>query len=199
MPDPRQPRPLQSFNLFGDDVLLMLSRAWAEQTTEQLGTAKECRRRYEAIEATYERVDHDGEITQDVVSSAFRALWTAEALLITSASNLERWMTKLYRARNRRPRTNVEHLRTLRNALEHLHEANIDDDNWVATARTTTAERSGIGALPDAQLSIGLDGDGRIFGVITHDDLTTLVRALLDELDAELRDYAADWIEWQSE
>src|SRR4051794_21424076 len=129
MPDPRQPRPLQSFNLFGDDVLLMLSRAWADQTAEQLRTAKERRRRYEAIESTYERMDHDGEITQDVVSAAFRALWTAEALLITSASNLERWMTKLYRARNRRPRTNVDHLRTLRNALEHLHEANIDDEN----------------------------------------------------------------------
>jgi hypothetical protein len=172
----------------------MLSRAWAEQTAEQLRTAQNCRRRYEAVESTYERMDHDGEITRDVVSSAFRALWTSEALLITSASNLDRWMSKLYRARNRRPRTDVEHLRTLRNALEHLHEANIDDDNWIATARTPTAERSGIGALPDARLSIGLEG-----GVITHDDLTALVRSLLDELDAELRDYAADWIEWQRE
>lgn len=159
----------------------------------------DCRRRYEAIESTFERMDHDGEITHDVVSSAFRALWTSEALLITSASNLERWMTRLYRSRNRRPRTNVEHLRTLRNALEHLHEASIDDDSWVATARTPTAERTGIGALPDAQLSIGLGDDGRIFGVLTYEELTALVRSLLDELDAELRDYALDWIEWHQE
>lgn len=48
---------------------------------------------------------------------------------------------------------------------------------------------------PDAQLSIVLDGDGRIFGMITDDDWTALARAPLNELDAELRDHASTSLE----
>jgi hypothetical protein len=103
---------------------------------------------------------------------------------------------KLYIARRRRVPESLENLKRLRNAIEHLDEAELDQESWTATARTAAARTRGIGALPNQSLAIGVTGDGKLFGVMTHDELEGLVLRLLDELAQELDDHARDWFEF---
>jgi hypothetical protein len=190
---PRRPLPLQTLDGLGDeDLPLMMAKTWAAQTSELLALAKERRKTFRAIDRIYERNDGDG-ITEEAVGDALRSVWGTETLLVFSASQLETWTAKLYRARDRRASARHPHLTALRNALAHLDEADIDDDSWIATPRTPTAARRGIGALPNAELSIGLSGDGKLFGILTHEELERLVDNLLDELAQEIDDYASAW------
>jgi hypothetical protein len=192
MPFPQQ---LQSFDADGDDIPLMLARSWADATHELLGRSKELRRRHRNLDSMYERMDGDG-ITWEAVQESFRRVWSTDCLLILSAANLEAWVRKLYIARRRRVPASLENLKRLRNAIEHLDEAELDEESWTATARTVAARTRGIGALPNQSLAIGLTGDAKLFGVITHDELEGLVRGLLDELAQELDEYAQDWFEF---
>ncbi|WP_425839878.1 hypothetical protein [Microbacterium sp. PA5] len=192
MPGPQQ---LQSFDADGDDIPLMLARSWADSTFELLRLSKERRRRHASLDSMYERMDGDG-ITWDGVQESLRQVWSTDCLLILSAANLEAWVRKLYIARRRRVPEPLENLKRLRNAIEHLDEAELDEESWTATARTAAARTRGIGALPNQSLAIGLTGDGKLFGVITHDELERLVAGLLDELAQELDDYARDWFEF---
>lgn len=192
------PDPLQSFNSDGDDIPLMLARSWADATLELLAKSREKRRRYVVLDKSYERMDVEGLAWEDV-QKALRDVWSTDCLLILSSSNLEVWVRKLYQARRRKAPKQLANLKRLRNAIEHLDEANLDEMTWTATARTTAALKSGIGALPNQELAIGLTGDGLLFGVISHEELETLVSGLLDELWQELDEYARDWFEFLDE
>lgn len=185
--------PLQPFGgLDDEDLPLMMAKSWAAQTSELLALAKQRRKTFRAVDNMYERNDGDG-ITAEAVGEALRSAWTTETLLVFSASQLEIWTAKLYRARQRRAAPPHPHLTALRNALAHLEEADFDDENWIATPRKAVSAKCGIGALPDAELFIGLSGDGKLFGVLTHSELEALVERLLGELAQELDDYGSDW------
>lgn len=186
--------PLQSFNPSGDDVPLFLARSWAERTANALREAQELRERFRTLDRQYERMDSDF-LTWEDVQKAFSAVWTAECLLIVTASQFELWLTKLHLARNRSAPERLPYLRELRNSVVHLDEAIIDEEEWVATAGSRAGERSGIGALPGAQLSLWLNGSGDVLNVISADALEAYVDSLLDELARELDDYASDWYE----
>jgi len=186
---------LQSFDLNGDDIPLMLARSWADATYELLVQSRDRRRRHRNLDSMYERMDGDG-VTWGAVEEALRRVWSTDCLLILSASNLESWVRKLYRARRRRVPESLPNLKQLRNAIEHLDEAELDEESWTASARTKSSEKHGIGSLPNQSLALGITGDGKLFGVITHNELETLVHSLLRELADELDDYAQSWFEF---
>jgi hypothetical protein len=192
------PLPLQSFEGEPEDLPLMLARGWAEASTRLLGESAELRRTYRALSRAYDRMDGDGISEVDLIAK-IREIWITESMLVHAASNLEVWIAKLYRVRRRRVPRPIRHLKQLRNALEHLEEASFDDESGVATARTQQATRSGIGALPGAQLQVGLGGDGLLFGVISPDELHTLVGGLVADLDGELDEHVEDWIDFMNE
>jgi hypothetical protein len=190
--------PLQTFDGEGDDLPLMLARGWAEASMRLLQEASAMRKEYRALDRAYERMDIEGLSESDLLDK-IRRIWIAESMLVHAASSLEIWMAKLYRTRRRKPRPQVAYLRQLRNALEHLEEADFDDEGWIATARTAQGARRGIGALPEAKLEVGLGPDGLLFGVIAPAELHSLVDDLVRELDRELDEYAQDWFDFISE
>lgn len=189
------PDTLQTFDSDGDDIPLMLARSWADATFEMLELSRKRRSDYRWISRTYDRMDGDA-VDLAMLHRAIREVWSTDCLLILSASNLEAWIRKLYRARRRKLPERLKHLKQLRNAIEHLDDANIDEETWTATARLQQSKKSGIGALPNQELAIGISGDGLLFGILSHDDLEGLVRGLLSELSQELDDYAQDWYEF---
>jgi hypothetical protein len=189
------PDTLQTFDSDGDDIPLMLARSWADATFEMLELSRKRRSDYRSISRTYDRMDGDA-VDLAMLHRAIREVWSTDCLLILSASNLEAWIRKLYRARRRKLPEPLKHLKQLRNAIEHLDDANIDEETWTATARLQQSKKSGIGALPNQELAIGISGDGLLFGILSHDDLEGLVRGLLSELSQELDDYAQDWWEF---
>jgi hypothetical protein len=96
------PGTLQSFSPDGEDVILSLTVSWAGAVREQLENVKVRVRHYDNVDRMYERMD--GDITIDDLAAAWQAAWTAEALLVISADNLERWIKRLYREHGREPR-----------------------------------------------------------------------------------------------
>ncbi|MEW1706976.1 hypothetical protein AB0230_07015 [Microbacterium sp. NPDC089190] len=186
---------LNTFDADGDDVPLMLARSWADSTFEMLELSRKRRRDYRWVSRSYDRMDGDA-VDLARLQRAIREVWSTDCLLIISAANLEAWTRKLYRARRRREPKPLENLKRLRNAIEHLDEADIDEETWIATARNPRALKSGIGALPNQKLGIGVSGDGLLFGVMSYEDLENLVNGLLGELSQELDDYARDWFEF---
>lgn len=189
---------LRSFEGHEDDIPLWIAQSWADSTRRMLEMSKERRKTYFSLCHMYERMDGDG-ITTDSVEAAMRDVWSTDCLLILSAANLETWIAKLYRVRSRKapkPHPNLAHLR---NAIEHLEEAELDNESSTAFPRTRQSRARGIGALPGQELLIGLTGDGKLFGVISHDELEALAMSLLDELDAELQAYAMDHLAAQLE
>jgi len=182
---------LRSFVGDADDIPLWMARSWADSTRRMLQMSKDRRQTYFGLSHMYERMDGDG-ITANSVEAAMRDVWSTDCLLILSAANLETWIAKLYRARDRKVPKTHPNLAHLRNAIEHLDEAQLDNESSTALPRTQQSRTRGIGALPGQELLIGLTGDGKLFGILTHDELEALAMSLLDELDAELQSYAED-------
>lgn len=180
---------LQSFSSDGEDVVLSLAVSWAGAVREQLHNVKKRVANYINVENMYERMD--GDITMDHLAASWQAAWTAEALLVISADNLERWVKRLYKERGREPVPAHPQLRSLRNAIEHMDESDFEDDEWVARAAGSKQKR-GLGSLPDASLPIDVGSRDSVFGLISHDDLQSIVDSLIHELEQELDDYATD-------
>lgn len=178
--------PLQSFDPDGEDVILSLAVSWAGAVREQLHNVKDRVRHFHNVGNMYERMG--GDVTMDELAASWQAAWTAEALLVISADNLERWIKRLYTERGRQPRPPHPQLRALRNAIEHMDESEFDNEEWVA--RPGRSQGRGLGALPDARLSISVGDRENVFGLISHDELQAIVSALIDELERELSDYA---------
>ncbi len=181
----------QTFENDGDDLPLFMARSWAEASVRHYREARELRRRFVTLDKAHERMD-PVEITWHDVMGAFSAAWTAESMLIISASQFEVWLAKLYESRGLTPPERMPYLRELRNAIVHLDASVIDTESW--TARPSERQtRTGVGALPDGELLIWLNGTEDVLGVISADALEAYVRSLLDELRDELDDYASDW------
>ncbi|MDD7930789.1 hypothetical protein [Microbacterium thalli] len=191
-PDPN--RPLQSFSADGEDVILSLAVSWAGAVREQLHNVRHRVAIYNNFDELYER--NDGDVTMDQLAASWQAAWTAEALLVISADNLERWIKRLYTDRGREPRAPHPQLRALRNAVEHMDESEFDDD-WIA--RPGRRQERGLGALPEASLPISTGDRTMVFGLIPHDELASIVTGLIGELDREIADYAQDMIAFYRE
>ncbi|WP_426624432.1 hypothetical protein ACPPVW_18800 [Leifsonia sp. McL0607] len=186
---------LQSFDPDGEDVILSLAVSWAGAVREQLHNVKERVRNFHNVDNMYERMD--GDVTMDDLAASWQAACTAEAMLVISADNLERWIKRLYTARGRQPRAPHPQLRALRNAIEHMDESEFDDDEWVA--RSGKSQKLGLGALPESRLLISVGSNDKVFDLISHDELQGIVNALLDELEREQTDYAKDRIAFDHE
>lgn len=180
--------PLQSFNADGEDVILSLAVSWAGAVREQLHNVKTRVAHFHDVDRMYERMD--GDVTMDQLAAAWQAAWTAEALLVISADNLERWIKRLYVERGRAPLKPHPQLRALRNTVEHMDESEFGEDDWVA--RPGRGQSRGLGALPGASLPIAVGSREQVFGLISHNELEGIVNVLIDELDRELDDYATD-------
>lgn len=187
------PQPLQSFNGADDeDLPLFLARSWAETTARDFREARRKRQRFVSVDRAHERMD-PVEISWHDVIRAFSEAWTAECKLIISAEQFELWLAKLYVARGREEPARLPYLKELRNAVVHLSESDIDEDEWVARPSGYRQLTYGVGALPQGELAIWLNGTADVLGVISADALEQYVAALLGELDRELDDYASDW------
>ncbi|WP_324701303.1 hypothetical protein [Micrococcus sp. HOU01] len=171
-------------------MVLSLAVSWAGAVREQLHNVKTRVAYFHSIDSMYERMD--GDVTMDQLASAWQAAWTAEALLVISADNLERWIRRLYVDRGREPLERHSQLRTLRNAVEHMDESEFDEDDWVA--RPGEPQSRGLGALPDASLRIAVGSLEQVFGLISHEELQGIVDVLISELEREIDDYATDMI-----
>lgn len=116
-----------------------------------------------------------------------RQQWADEQALVWAAHQLERWTRRLAMERGDDPVPRDRVLADLRNALEHLDEADFDG----GAAIPGEGSRS-LAALPGGRLSVR-SGGRLAFGLIEVDELERRALALVEAVEEELMQEAADW------
>ncbi|MEV6900281.1 hypothetical protein [Amycolatopsis sp. NPDC051372] len=108
-----------------------LVETWAEAVLRQ---AERDNSAWADLNQAWDRFDRaDGwSSAGDERSKAFRQLWAETHLLVWSARQLESWVARLATERGEPVPTEDPWLKTLRDALEHLNEAEVRDGHAVA-------------------------------------------------------------------
>jgi hypothetical protein len=159
---------------------------WAEAVMLQVERVRQIRRKADADGRAYERME-DWSPTQLDLARNFRAQWAEEQTLVWAAHQVERWAWRLAEERSEDPPPRDQVLADLRNALEHLDEAEFDGGHAVPGDRSRS-----LRALPNSRLAIET-GHRLAFGLIDVDELERRALAVVGTVEDELMEAAADW------
>lgn len=153
----------------------------------QVERVRQIRRKTDADDRAFEYME-DWSPTQLDLEKNFRAQWAEEQTLVWAAHQVERWTRRLAQERGVQPPPRDQVLADLRNTLEHLDEAEFEDNHAVPGDKGNRSLR----ALPNARLAIET-GDRRAFGLIDVDELERRALAVVGAVEDELMEEAADW------
>jgi hypothetical protein len=172
-----------------EEQSLMLVQAWAERVLRQVEQVRVLRKRNAQDGRNYERME-DWSPTQFDLDRNFRELWTAEHTMVWAAHQLERWSRRLAVERGQEPREYDQLLADVRNALEHLDEAEFTKDYAVPGDRKSNRS---LRKLPDGRLPID-GGYGLAFGLIDREVLEQRALAMVCMVEDELHQEMTDWV-----
>lgn len=157
------------------DYALLLARAWSGRLEAELPAAVQATQSLRALWSAYDHSD-DWRIDQPALDLAFRAMWTADATLIWTANQVDRWTVQLARETKQPVPATVPGLRTPHNALEHLDDAVFEDDGY-ATAPSGKAGFA-LSNLPNGRLLVAdWKPGGKLYGLIEINPIRDLARA----------------------
>ena len=160
---------------------------WAEAVMRQVDRVREARRKARSLGRAYERMEDWSPDDLDLARS-FRAQWTEEQALVWAAHQVERWARRLAEERGEEPPPRDQVLADLRNALEHLDEAEFEGHHAVPGDRSRS-----LRALPGSRLLIATREDGFAFGLIDVSELESRALGVVGTVEDELMQEAADW------
>lgn len=176
---------------------------WADEVRRLVPQVKELR---EAHDRDSRAMDYGEDWSPDEhdMYASWRRLWAAQHHLVWAANQLERWVSRLATERGTPVPEPDAVLADLRNALEHLDEAVLDDDHALASAGDNPKANRSLRNLPGAKLHIGTGGprlfdlidsaeiERRAFGVVTTTD------RMIEEAGAWASDLMArgEWPPW---
>jgi hypothetical protein len=162
---------------------------WAEAVMRQVERVRKLRKEARSLGRAYERMEDWSPDSIDLARS-FRARWAEEQALVWAAHQVERWAGRLAEERGQEPLPRDRVLADLRNALEHLYDAEFEghhavpgpgDRNW------------SLKALPGSQLMIAARDSGLAFGLIDVNELESRALGVIGTIEDELMEEAADW------
>jgi hypothetical protein len=185
-----------------DDNVLFFVQTWAEAVVRQLERVRELREKGTALFRAAERVGmEEWDLAEEDSRRNFRVRWVEEHMLIWAAYQLERWSRRLAAERGEKPPEPDQDLARVRNALEHLDEADLEEG--VAVPGPLGVNRS-LRSLPGERLSIGLGfGDSRFADLISPADLEkralAAVKKVEDELEAEIQSQVDHYLQMMDE
>lgn len=174
----------------GDEHALFFCRVWAEAVLRHAARGSQIGRdHYERLRAE----DHDPSWTDPELPRVFRDWWAEQHELVWASYQLERWLSRLATERGEASIEQHDQLRLLRNALEHLDEA-----QFRGGAAYPAKSSDSLANLPTGSLNIALGG-GTAFTVDTaslvahaRTALTRIEQELDEELDRRV-EAAAEW------
>lgn len=155
----------------------------------QVERVRQVRREARNLGRAYERMEDWSPDKLDL-AQCFRAHWAEEQTLIWAAHQVEQWAQRLAEERGEDPPPRDKVLKDLRNALEHLDEAEFKGDR--AVPGPGKKSRS-LKALPGSELWIAT-GDGLAFGLIDVNELESRALGVVRTVEDELIEEAADWL-----
>lgn len=169
---------MESFDV---EVLEMFAERWAAGAMRGAGRVRDARKRALVADRNLERME-DWSPTEEEVGALFDEFWVESHLFVLAAQHFYSWAERLAAASNdvTAPAV-VESLKDLRNVLEHLDEAAIDDS--YARPNPDGSRRQSIRNLPGQRLLIGSDLDaGKVFGTVDIDQIERACATLMHEI-----------------
>lgn len=181
-------------------------RTWAEAVLREVKRVRKIRKKDARDSRNHDRME-DWSPTQEDLQRNFRSVWAEEHTLVWAAHQLEQWSQRLARERGQEPPEADPVLKQVRDALEHLDDAEFEGFYAVpgeapsenASKRKTKRDPNrSLRALPGSRLGIAVGGE-LAFGFINAKELEdralAVVRAIEDELEQEAIDRYLDMLE----
>jgi hypothetical protein len=159
---------------------------WAEAVMRQVERVRAIRKRSHSIGRAYERGFGPDEL--DLAQIA-REQWAEEHSLVWAAYQVERWTQRLAEERGDDPPPRDEVLANVRNALEHLDEAEFEGSHAVPGLSGNRSLRK----LPGERLPLFTGYNGLAFGLIDPGELERRALGVVATIEDELMERAADW------
>lgn len=160
---------------------------WAEAVMRQVERVSEVRKKARSLGRAYERMEDWSPDELDLARCS-REQWTEEQALVWAAHQVERWARRLAEERGDDPPPRDQVLADVRNALEHLDEAEFERGVAVPGDRSRS-----LRALPGSQLRIATADGGLAFGLIDVSELERRALGVVATVEDELMQEAADW------
>lgn len=185
------------YDYSGDEKLCKtFVQMWVEAVIRQVQRVKALRIKAAKDGRNFERMEDWSPTTEDLAEN-FRAQWTEEQTLVWAAHQLERWAKRLSEERGQDAPQSDNVLADLRNALEHLDEAEFSNEaSFVKSAVPGEGKKNrGLRALPSSSLSISTpEGAGPpAFGLIDVEELERRAEAYVRKIEDEMMDEAESW------
>jgi hypothetical protein len=153
----------------------------------QVERVREVREKDRKLFRAYERMEDWSPDELDLARSS-RAQWAEEHTLVWAAHQVERWAQRLAEERGDDPPPRDEVLANVRNALEHLDEAEFEGG---AAVPGRIGNRS-LRKLPGGRLPLST-GHDLAFGLINPSELESRALGVVATVEDELMQEAADW------
>lgn len=161
-------------------------QTWAESVMRQVERVRALRKKSHSMGRAYERGFGPDEL--DLARIA-RELFAEEHALVWAAHQVERWAQRLAEERCDDPPPHDEVLANVRNALEHLDEADFEGHHAVPGYSGNRSLRK----LPGSRLQLYTGYDGLAFGLIDPGELERRALGVVAAIEDELMEAAADW------
>ncbi|XUM00251.1 hypothetical protein ACQ86F_25405 [Streptomyces venezuelae ATCC 10712] len=174
----------------GEEHALLFVRSWGEAVVRQAERARAARLKHAADNRNYERLE-DWSPSEEDLERSFRALWAEEHMLVWSAYQLERWRKRLAQERGRESPPPDKVLSQVRNALEHLDEAEFQEDGFAVAREQRGNSGRSLRELPGGGLSIY--AGGKLFGLINAEEIEERALNVVRTIEDEFEQAAIDW------
>jgi hypothetical protein len=169
----------------GDDVLFFV-QTWAEAVIRQLDRVRELREEGAVLFRQAERADMEVlDLIEEDSQRNSRVQWAEEHMLIWAAHQLEQWNCRLAVERGEEPPEPDEFLARVRNALEHLDEADFEEGQAVPGPLGSNRSLRSLPGGGGLWLALGF-GDSPLAGLISPTDLEKRALAVVQRIEAEL-------------
>ncbi|WP_033440899.1 hypothetical protein [Saccharothrix sp. NRRL B-16314] len=188
--DPEQVKP--------SDYLMarMFTQRWADGTLRQATRLRHALRQASSFDKAYERMD-DATLTEWDIAAKIDEVWIEQHLLMVSAQQFEKWAKRMAEARGGTRPAEDRLMRLLRNSLEHLDEAELNDFEALPGPSGNRSLRD----LPGGRLPLGvtLRADRvLVCDLVELDEIEKncrqLANQILDEVEGPAIDAYIDWM-----
>ncbi|MCW2674080.1 MAG: hypothetical protein JWP14_2669 [Frankiales bacterium] len=166
------------------EMLRSFTERWASGALRGAERVREARQRAKTASRNYERLE-DWSPTEEEVKETFDAVWVEEHLFVVAVAQFYNWVTRLVdEGSTVRSPSDIPSLTELRNTLEHLNEASLEE-NYARPDPYAQKKNWSLSKLPAGELFLGTHWGGATltaFGMLDVDTVERECRQVMSDI-----------------
>ncbi|MEY2226861.1 hypothetical protein [Streptomyces sp. BF23-19] len=174
------------------EVAQHMVQVWAEAVIRQAERAQTIRKKDAIDNRNYER-NEDWSPDEEQLAADYRVWWAEEHMLVWAAYQLEQWRGRLAKERGETAPPENRDLKLVRDALEHLSEARLEDFAAMPPSEKGFQGRA-LREFPNRMLSLSLGGR-TLFELLDPHRVYEEALKVVKSIEAELDERAQEAVE----